>query len=191
MITGTVCTILGRRQPTRRGTMGGVSSGGWFQYGPGSVRLRRSSAFSIVRRVRGGPFRMIELNIVGWSALLAPSALIGGLVALALGGPVAVGAFGVVGAALVVAVARDRWRWWNSVVSVSSDLDLDELRRVVDRLRVEGVDVTLDAADSGLAVSPGSDRNEDVDRWKLTTHQRWANRVMAALDDASAARPPD
>lgn len=80
---------------------------------------------------------MIELNIVGWSALLAPSALIGGLVALALGRPVAVGALGVAGAALVVAVAWDRWRWWNSVVSVSSDLDLDELRQVVDRLRVE------------------------------------------------------
>ncbi len=142
IITGTVCTILGRRQPTRRGTMGGVSSGRWFLYGPGPVRLRRSSACSFVRRVRGGPFRMIELNIVGWSALLAPSALIGGLVALALGRPVAVGALGVAGAALVVAVAWDRWRWCNSMVSVSSDLDLDELRRVVGRLRVEGVDVT-------------------------------------------------
>lgn len=171
--------------------MGGVrSSGGWFEYGSGPVRLRRSSAFSIVRRIRGGPFRMIELNIVGWSALLAPSALIGGLVALALGRPVAVGALGVAGAAFVVAVAWDRWRWWNSVVSVSSDLDLDELRRVVDRLRVEGVDVTVDAADSGLVVAPGSDRDEDVDRWRLTTHQRWVNRMLAALEDASAARPP-
>lgn len=133
---------------------------------------------------------MIELNVVGWSALLAPPALVGGVVALALGRPVAVGALGGAGAALVVAVAWDRWRWWNSVVSVSSDLDLDELRRVVDCLRVEGVDVTVDAADSGLVVAPGSDRDEDVDRWRLTTHQRWVNRVLAALDDASAARPP-
>jgi len=133
---------------------------------------------------------MIELNVVGWSALLAPPALVGGVVAFALGCPVAVGALGGAGAALAAAVAWDRWRWWNSVVSVSSDLDLDELRRVVNRLRVEGVDVTLDAADSGVVVAPGSDRNGDVDR-RLTTNQRWVNRVIAALDDASAARPPD
>lgn len=133
---------------------------------------------------------MIELNIVGWSALLAPSALIGGLVALALGRPVAVGALGVAAAAFVVAAAWDRWRWSISVVSVSSDLDLDELRRVVDRLRVEGVGITVDAADSGVDVAPGSDRDEDVDRWRLTTRQRWLNRVLAALEDASAARPP-
>jgi hypothetical protein len=135
--------------------MGGVrSSGGWFEYGPGPVRLRRSAAFPILRGVRGGPFRMMELNVVGWSALLAPPAVVGGVVALAVGRPVAVGALGGAGVPLVVAVAWDRWRWWNSVVSVSSDLDLDELRRVVDSLRVEGVEVTLDAADSGVVVAP-------------------------------------
>jgi hypothetical protein len=90
---------------------------------------------------------------------------------------------------LVVAVAWDRWRWWNSVVSVSSDLDLGKLWGVVERLRVEGVDVTVDAVDYDPVVAPGSDRG-DVDRWRLTTHQRWLNRVLAALDDASATRPP-
>lgn len=167
--------------------MGGVRSGSWFEYGPGPVRLQRSSAFSILRRVRGGPFRMIELNAVGWSALLAPPALVGGVVALALGRPVAVGALGGTAAALVVAVAWDRWRWWSGAVSVSSDLDLDRLQGVVERLRVEGIDVTVDAADLGLAVAPGSDGGEDVDRWQLTTRQRWENLVLAALDDASTA----
>ncbi len=75
------------------------------------------------------------------------------------------------------------------MVSVSSDLDLDELRGVVERLRVEGVDVTVDAADFGLAVSPGADR-QDIEYWRLPTRQRWVNRVLAALDDASATRPP-
>ena len=169
--------------------MGGVSSGGWFEYGPGPVRLRRSSAFSIVRGVRGGPFRMIELNVVGWSALLAPPAVVGGVVALALGRPVAVGALGGAGAALVVAVAWDRRRWSNSVVSVSSALALDDLRTVVNRLRAEGADVTVDAIDRGLIVQSDSD-DEDVELWQLTTRRRWLNRVLAALDDASAARPP-
>lgn len=187
IITGTKCTILRRRRVARRGTMGGVrSSSGWFEYGPGPVRLRRWSAFSILRGVRGGPFRMMELNVVGWSALLAPPALIGGLGALALGRPVAVGALGAAGAAFVVAVAWDRWRWWNSVVSVSSDLDLDDLRTVADRLRAEGVDVTVDAVDRGPIVQSDSDV-EDVEHWQLTTRQRWVNRVLAALDDASAA----
>lgn len=133
---------------------------------------------------------MIELNIVGWSALLAPSALIGGLVALALGRPVAVGALGGAGAALVVAVAWDRWRWWNSVVSVSSDLGRNELRTVADRLRAEGVDVTVDAIDRGPIVRSGAAYEKDVEHWQLTTRQRWVNRVFAALDVASAARPP-
>lgn len=167
--------------------MGGVrSSGGWFEYGPGPVRLRRSSAFSILRGVRGGPFRMMELNVVGWSALMAPPAVVGGVVALALGRPVAVGALGGAGAALVVAVAWDRWRWSNSVVSVSSNLDLDDLRTVADRLRAEGVDVTVDAVDCGPIVGSDSD-DEDVEHWQLTTRQRWLNRVLAALNDASAA----
>lgn len=167
--------------------MGGVrSSGGWFEYGPGPVRLRRSSTFSIVRGVRGGPFRMMELNAVGWSALLAPPAVVGGVVALALGRPVAVVALGGAGAALVVTVAWDRWRWSNSVVSVSSDLDLDDLRTVADRLRAEGVDATVETIDRGPIVQSDSD-DEDVARWQLTTRQRWLNRVLAALDDASAA----
>jgi hypothetical protein len=171
--------------------MGGVrSSGGWFEYGSGPVRLRRSSAFSILRGVRGGPFRMMELNVVGWSALLAPPAVVGGVVALALGRPVAVGALGGAGGALVVAVAWDRWRWSNSVVSVSSALDLDDLRTAADRLRANGVDVTVGAIDRGPTVESHSD-DGDVEHWQLTTRQRWLNRVLAALDDASAARPPD
>ena len=167
--------------------MGGVrSSGGWFEYGSGPVHLRRSSAFAILRGVLGGPFRMMELNAVGWSALLAPPAVVGGVVALALGRPVAVGALGGAGAAVVVAVAWDRWRWSNSMVSVSSALDLDDLRTVADRLRADGVDVTVGAIDRGPIVESHSN-DEDVEHWQLTTRQRWLNRVLAALDDASAA----
>ncbi len=88
----------------------------------------------------------------------------------------------------MVAVAWDRGRWWNSVVSRSSDLDLEELRRVADRLRAEGIDVTVDAADPGPVVAPDPD-SEDVDRWRLATRQRWVNRVLTALD-APAAPPP-
>jgi len=186
IITGRVCTILGSGQLAWRATMGGVSSSGWYVYGPGSVGRRRATARLFLR---GGPFRMIELNVVGWSALLAPPALVGGVGALALGSPVAVGALGGAGAALVVAVAWDRWRWWNSVASVSSDLDLEELRRVVERLHAEGIEVSIDAAHQGLAAVPAPEQ-QATDCWRLTTRQRWVNRVLAALDDASAARPP-
>ena len=82
-----------------------------------------------------------------------------------------------------------RRRWWNSVVSVSSDPDLEELRRVADRLRAEGIDGTVDAADPGRLAAPDPDR-EDVDNRRLITLQRWVNRVLTALDDAAAARPP-
>jgi len=74
------------------------------------------------------------------------------------------------------------------VVSVSSDLDLEELRRVAGRLRAEGIDVTVDAADHDPVVAQASDRH-DVEHWRLTTRQRWVNRVHTALD-APAARPP-
>jgi hypothetical protein len=167
--------------------MGCVRSGGWFEYASGPVRLRRSSAFSILGGMRGGPFRMFELNVVGWSALLAPPALVGGVVAVGVGRPVAVGALAGAGAALVVAVAWDRRRWWNGAVSVSSDLDVDELRGVVEHLRAQGIVATVDVADIGLAVATGSDGGEDVARWRLTTRQRWVKRVLAALDDASTA----
>ena len=53
-----------------------------------------------------------------------------------------------------------------SVVSVSGDVDLEQLRRAAERFRAD---------------------REDVDDWRLTTRQRWVNRVLAALDDASAA----
>lgn len=63
-----------------------------------------------------------------------------------------------------------------------------ELRQAADGLRPEGIDVTVDSADRGPVVAPGSDR-EDVDYWRLT-RQRWVNRVLTALDDAPAARSP-
>ena len=128
---------------------------------------------------------MVELNAVGWSALLAPPTLAGGVASIAVGWHPTVGALAGAAAALVVAVAWDRGRWWNSVVSVSSDLDLEELRRVADRLRAEGIDVTVDAADPGPVVAPDPD-SEDVDRWRLTTRQRWVNRVLTALDEPAA-----
>jgi hypothetical protein len=165
-----------------------MRSGGWFEYRPDPVRLRRSSAFSIFGGIRGSPFRMVELNAVGWSALLTPPALAGGVASLAAGRPPAVGALAGAGAAFVVAVAWDRWRWRNSVVSVSSDLDLEELRRVADRLRAEGIDVTVDPADPGPVAASDPDR-ENVDHWRLTTRQRWVNRVFTTLD-APAAPPP-
>ena len=139
--------------------------------------------------IRGGPFRMVELNVVGWAALLAPPAMAGGVTSLVVGWHPTVGALAGAGAALVVAVAWDRWRWRNSVVSLSSGVDLEQLRRVAERLRAEGIDVTVDAADPGSVVAPDSDR-ADVDRWRLTTRQRWVNRVLTALD-ASAAPPRD
>ena len=85
----------------------------------------------------------------------------------------------------MVAVAWDRSRWWNSTVSVSSDLE--ELHRVVGPLRAEGIEVTLDAAEQGPAALSASELG-DIDWWQLTTRQRWVNCVLGALDDASRAQ---
>jgi hypothetical protein len=51
-----------------RATMGGASSGGWCVCGLVRSGTVRASACPFPR---GDPFRMIELNAVGWSALLA------------------------------------------------------------------------------------------------------------------------
>lgn len=183
MITGTVWTILGSSREALRAKMVGVSSGGWYVYGPGSVRRRRGAALPFLR---GRPFRMIELNVVGWSALLVPPALAGGVSSLAVGRRPTLGALAGAGAACAVAVAWGRWRWWNSAVSVSSDLEPDGVHRVVERLRGEGVEVSLDAADQGSATPPGSEQ-QSIGCWRLTTRQRWVNRVLASLDEASTA----
>jgi hypothetical protein len=68
--------------------------------------------------------------------------------------------------------------WWSlspgiggvgaSVVSVSGDVDLEQLRRAAERFRAD---------------------REDVDDWRLTTRQRWVNRVLTALDAPAAPHP--
>lgn len=55
-----------------------------------------------------------------------------------------------------------------SVVSVSGDVDLEQLRRAAERFRAD---------------------REDVDDWRLTTRQRWVNRVLTALDAPAAPHP--
>lgn len=163
------------------------SSGGWFEPRPGPVRLRRSSTFSILRRLRGGPFRMMELNVVGWPALLAPPAVVGGARSWP---PGRCGRAGrcwrrVGGGCGLGPVALVEERGFGG--------ERSRLRRAARSCRAPscwGVDVTIEPADFGLAVSPGADR-QDIESQRLATRRHWVNRVLVALGNAPAARSPD
>jgi len=169
--------------------MGGMRSSASYERRSDPVPLRRASVLSVFAIFRRGPFRMARLNLVGWAALLVPPALLGGVASQTMRRSPAVGALGGAGAVLAVAVVWDRWRWRNSSVSFSNDLDIELVREVAARLRAEGIDVTLDEPQAPVVALPASEC-EEAERWRLTTRQRWMKRVIAALDEASTPRPP-
>lgn len=70
------------------------------------------------------------------------------------------------------------------MVSVPSDLDTDELRGVAERLRVEGADVTVDAAGSGLEVSPGAGLSQRALAERMGTTQS----VVSRLEEGGGAK---
>jgi hypothetical protein len=98
------------------------------------------------RRPRPRPWRTIELNTRGWTALaaasLATAALLGGLTA-ALGGPVWVGA--AVGLPLpsLVLLVLDRRRDGRRTTSFSWTDDRDEILRVAAELQQRGFAVSV------------------------------------------------
>lgn len=99
------------------------------------------------RRRRGVFLRQIELNWVGWSALVVGSCVLGaGCVALASVGhwpwlpALVVGVLGVP----VCLVVPDRRTWRNGYTYTGMSADAAELTHVSARLRDLGYDVTMD-----------------------------------------------
>ena len=123
------------------------ASGGWFVGDATSMRYSRAGRVrGVLRRwTRSGGFRMVQLNVVGWAALLVPGATLG-LVGARLGGaPVLAGA--AVGAVVAWALALvvDMVRWRASDICFSCpDVSRATLDRVVGELHVIGVDASIE-----------------------------------------------
>jgi hypothetical protein len=88
----------------------------WFQY------LQPPSG----RRRRTGGFRAVQLNVVGWAALLAPGVLAGTLIALRFRLPLLPGA--VVGGlvAWATGLVLDSRKWARLETGISANHDLDD-----------------------------------------------------------------
>ena len=96
---------------------------------------------------RSGGFRMVQLNAVGWLAVLTPGVALGVAIAAVVRWSLLLGA--VVGGLFswVVAVAVDTFRWRNSSMGVDvTDLDLAIVQAAIADLRAIGVDVQLDTS---------------------------------------------
>ena len=125
---------------------------------------------------------MVQLNVVGWGALLIPSAVLGALIARLLEWPVICGlAIGAIVAWCVGLVVDDaRWRA-NSITYNCPDLSRLVLDRLVDDLREVGVDLAVELNE----IESQSDRPV----WQIRTrmrHRRLLERRLAEL----STRPP-
>ena len=124
----------------------------------------------------------MQLNVVGWGALLVPSALLGALIARLLEWSVIWGlAIGAI-TAWCVALVVDEARWRASSITYNCpDLSLSVLDRLVDDLREVGVDLAIELNE----IESQSDRPV----WQIRTrmrHRRLLDRRLAEL----TARPP-
>lgn len=125
---------------------------------------------------------MVQLNVVGWVALLIPSALLGALMARLVDWSVIRGlAIGAI-AAWCIGLVVDYTRWRASSITYNCpDLSRSVLDRLVDDLREVGVD---------LAIEPNElESQSDRPVWQIRTrmrHWRLLERRLAEL----SARPP-
>ncbi len=123
------------------------ASGGWFVADTASLRYSRAGrARGVLRRwSRSGGFRMVQLKVAGWAALLVPGATLG-LATAWFGGKSAL-AGAAVGAAVAWALALvvDTVRWRASDICFSCpDLPRAALDRLVGELHVVGVDASIE-----------------------------------------------
>lgn len=87
---------------------------------------------------------MVELNGVGWTAVLAPGAVVGAAVATLLDRHAVVGAIGGAAASSLLAVAADQRRYRDSTAVFSlGTTERTAAERVRDDLLAEGVHVEL------------------------------------------------
>lgn len=126
---------------------------------------------------------MIELNAVGWAAVLAPGAVLGGLAGLFTRRPIS--ACAVVGAATswLSALTIDAVRWRSSEISMRlpGELADEETERVVRALKANGV-----GADVREETDPGTGERH---RYLVTTmrFRHAADECISQVTDASEA----
>jgi hypothetical protein len=133
----------------------------WFQYLQPSARRRRA-----------GGFRAVQLNVVGWAALLAPGGLAGLLIALRFHLPPVPGA--VVGGlvAWATGLVLDSGKWARLETEIAANHELSQLQALTSRLQAEGVTVRIEPSHPG-----------DWARYRLIAERRWVERVRASLED--------
>lgn len=133
----------------------------WFQYLQPPARCR----------VTGG-FRAVQLNAIGWVALLLPGGLAGMLIALLFGFPSLLGAvFGGL-VAWTTALVLDSRKWARFETEISVNHELPKLEDLTGRLQAQGVPVRIEPTHRG-----------DWARYRLITQRRWVERVRTSLED--------
>ena len=96
-----------------------------------------------LRARRPGGFRTVELNVVGWSALVGVGLLLGGLLLLLTAIPAAVALPAGVLFTWAVLLILDNHRWRNSKINIGrGDLDETTAQNIVERLRTMGITAT-------------------------------------------------
>ena len=111
---------------------------------PTPVDLRRVRRLDPLRRLSPGGFRTIELNVVGWGALVG-AGLAAGALSMGAGTPAVAALPGGVVTAWLVVLALDyrRWRRGHSGIG-HGGLDPVSGDEIVARLRSMGIDATYE-----------------------------------------------
>jgi hypothetical protein len=112
---------------------------------------------------------MVQLDVVGWFALLAPASTAGAFLAHCSGRGRVNGAVSGAGVAWLMGVVVDSLRWRRCAVSFNCpDVPVEELERLVERLHADGIGVVLELDNAQSAGDGG---------WRLRTTTRHRNAV--------------
>jgi len=123
------------------------ASGGWFVGDTASMRYSRAGRVRGVlpRCTRSGGFRMVQLNVVGWAALLVPGAILGLVTSRLRSASVTMGA--AIGAVIswALGLVIDTVRWRASDICFSCpDVPRAALDRLVGELRGRRVEASIE-----------------------------------------------
>ncbi|MBI4935092.1 MAG: hypothetical protein HY828_14510 [Actinobacteria bacterium] len=105
------------------------------------MSLRRATPTAhIARWLRTGGFRQIDLNIAGWTAVLAPGAAVGLVSGILLDQVLLIAVPAGLVCSWLVAVSIDRWRWSRSECGYDiSDLSPQATDDLTARLTSDGI----------------------------------------------------
>lgn len=153
---------------------------GWFNYGPEGNR--RQSVFGFWRVgawLRSGGLRSVELNAVGWVALISPGVVLGLLVARLTDSSFWV--FGLVGGVTIWAIAAlvDNFRFGRVPARLTTErLNDAELEHLVEAARHAGIRFEHELGDDDT-ISVLSTQQRFVDR---LSHLLWVIRRPGGTD---------